>query len=40
MTEFPEADRIEWFDIESAKVKIIKGQRGFVEEFENFIKRS
>jgi len=40
MGEFPEADRIEWFDIESAKSKIIKGQRGFIEEFEDFIKTS
>jgi len=40
MAEFPEADRIEWFDIESAKVKIIKGQIGFIEEFENFIRRT
>jgi predicted NUDIX family NTP pyrophosphohydrolase len=39
MGEFPEADRVEWFDIESAKSKIIKGQKGFIEEFENFIKR-
>ncbi len=40
MAEFPEADRIEWFDIESAKTKIIKGQRGFIEEFENFIRKN
>ena len=40
MAEFPEADRIEWFDIESAKSKIIKGQKGFIEEFEDFIKKS
>lgn len=40
MAEFPEADRIEWFDIESAKTKIIQGQRGFIEEFENFISRT
>ncbi len=40
MAEFPETDRIEWFDIESAKSKIIRGQRGFIEEFEEFITRS
>lgn len=40
IAEFPEADRLEWFDIESAKLKIINGQKGFIEEFENFIKRS
>jgi predicted NUDIX family NTP pyrophosphohydrolase len=39
MGEFPEADRVEWFDIESAKSKIIRGQKGFIEEFENFIQR-
>jgi len=38
MTEFPEADRAGWFDLESAKAKIIKGQRGFIEEFERLIK--
>jgi predicted NUDIX family NTP pyrophosphohydrolase len=40
IAEFPEADRVEWFDSESAKSKIIKGQKGFIEEFENFIERS
>lgn len=38
MVEFPEADRAGWFDLESAKVKIIKGQRGFIEEFERLVK--
>lgn len=38
MVEFPEADRAGWFDLESAKAKIIKGQRGFIEEFERIIK--
>lgn len=38
MAEFPEADRAGWFDLESAKAKIIKGQRGFIEEFERLIK--
>ena len=40
IAEFPEADRVEWFDSESAKSKIIKGQKGFIEEFEHFIERS
>ncbi len=39
MGEFPEADRIEWFDLESAKLKIIRGQKGFIEEFQSFIKK-
>ena len=30
--EFPEVDRAEWFTIEVAKEKIIKGQLGFIEE--------
>ncbi|MBP7526583.1 MAG: NUDIX domain-containing protein [Syntrophorhabdaceae bacterium] len=38
MAEFPEADRAVWFDLESAKAKIIKGQRGFIEEFERLMK--
>lgn len=38
MVEFPEADRAGWFDLESAKAKIIKGQRGFIEEFERIMK--
>ncbi|HBL22828.1 MAG TPA: NUDIX hydrolase [Deltaproteobacteria bacterium] len=38
MAEFPEADRAGWFDLESAKAKIIKGQRGFIEEFERLMK--
>ncbi|MHB8110553.1 MAG: NUDIX domain-containing protein [Syntrophorhabdaceae bacterium] len=39
MGEFPEADRAQWFDLATAKVKIIKGQKGFLEEFERFIKK-
>ncbi len=38
MAEFPEADRAGWFDLESAKAKIIKGQRGFIEELERLMK--
>jgi len=30
--EFPEVDRAGWFSIPDAKVKIIKGQSGFVDE--------
>jgi predicted NUDIX family NTP pyrophosphohydrolase len=29
--EFPEVDRAEWFDIESARKKILKGQNGFLD---------
>ncbi len=38
IAEFPEADRAGWFDLESAKAKITKGQRGFIEEFERLMK--
>ena len=29
--EFPEVDRAEWFDIEKARKKILKGQAGFID---------
>lgn len=31
MREFPEIDRAGWFDIESARKKILKGQQGFID---------
>ena len=31
MREFPEIDRADWFDIESARKKILKGQQGFID---------
>jgi len=37
MAEFPEADRAAWFDLPSAKTKIIKGQRAFIEELERLL---
>jgi predicted NUDIX family NTP pyrophosphohydrolase len=37
MQEFPEVDRAEWFSMDSAKEKIIKGQRGFLEELQKLI---
>jgi len=30
--EFPEIDRAEWFSIEEARAKILKGQAGFLDE--------
>ncbi len=30
--EFPEVDRAEWFSLEEAKAKILKGQAGFIEQ--------
>jgi predicted NUDIX family NTP pyrophosphohydrolase len=35
--EFPEIDRAGWFTIEEAKVKIIKGQTGFLEELSKIL---
>jgi predicted NUDIX family NTP pyrophosphohydrolase len=31
---FPEVDRAGWFDLDSAKVKILKGQVGLLEQLE------
>lgn len=36
--EFPEADRAGWFAIKEARVKILKGQAGFLEELREKIK--
>ena len=35
--EFPEIDRAGWFTLEEAKVKIIKGQKRFLEELEKIL---
>jgi predicted NUDIX family NTP pyrophosphohydrolase len=37
--DFPEIDRAGWFPLEEAKVKIIKGQVGFLEELEQLLSR-
>ncbi|GAB6265773.1 MAG: NUDIX domain-containing protein [Methanothrix sp.] len=31
MREFPEIDRADWFEIKSARKKILKGQQGFID---------
>jgi predicted NUDIX family NTP pyrophosphohydrolase len=36
--EFPEVDRAEWFTIETATKKILKGQVGFLEELQNILR--
>ncbi len=36
--EFPEVDRAEWFTIETAKKKLLKGQVGFIEELCKLLK--
>jgi predicted NUDIX family NTP pyrophosphohydrolase len=37
--EFPEVDRAEWFDIDTAKKKLLKGQVAFLERLINKLKR-
>ena len=36
--EFPEIDRAEWFVVDVAKEKILKGQLSFIEELEDILK--
>lgn len=35
--EFPEVDRAGWFDVATARGKMLVGQRGFVEELERLV---
>lgn len=37
--EFPEVDRAEWFDLPSARTKILKGQRDLLDELQHLINR-
>ena len=37
--EFPEVDRAEWFTMEVAKEKLLKGQVGFLEELSSKIEK-
>ncbi|MGQ0828311.1 MAG: NUDIX domain-containing protein [Bacteroidota bacterium] len=37
--QFPEIDKVEWFNMKKAKEKIIPGQLGFIEEMERKLKR-
>ena len=32
--EFPEVDRAEWFDLETARAKLVKAQAGFIDVLE------
>jgi predicted NUDIX family NTP pyrophosphohydrolase len=36
---FPEIDRAGWFDLNTAKVKILKGQLGLLEQLDELLKR-
>ncbi|ADT99394.1 MULTISPECIES: NUDIX domain-containing protein [Mycolicibacterium] len=35
--EFPEIDRVEWFDLATARVKLLKGQRPLLDELEKVL---
>jgi predicted NUDIX family NTP pyrophosphohydrolase len=35
--DFPEVDRGEWFTIEAAREKILRGQQGFLDELEELV---
>jgi predicted NUDIX family NTP pyrophosphohydrolase len=35
--EFPEVDRAEWFELESARAKLVRGQVPFLEELESLL---
>ena len=37
---FPENDRTEWFNVEEARVKIFRGQRGFLEKLKSVLNYS
>jgi predicted NUDIX family NTP pyrophosphohydrolase len=37
--EFPEVDRAEWFKMDVAKEKILKGQVGLLEELSQIIEK-
>jgi len=39
MMQFPEIDRAEWFDIERARLKIHKGQAGFLDRLLSKIQK-
>jgi predicted NUDIX family NTP pyrophosphohydrolase len=38
--EFPEVDRAGWFDVETAKIKILKGQTAFIDGLLEKLKKS
>lgn len=37
MQEFPEIDRAEWFTLDEARQRILKGQSGFLDEIERIL---
>lgn len=39
LQEFPEIDRVAWFDLEQAREKIVGGQRPFLERLAELLER-
>jgi predicted NUDIX family NTP pyrophosphohydrolase len=39
MQQFPEVDRGDWFDMATARVKILAGQQPFLDELLGFVKQ-
>ena len=39
LQEFPEVDRTEWFSLEEAMRKILKGQQGFITQLQQVLER-
>jgi predicted NUDIX family NTP pyrophosphohydrolase len=37
--KIPEVDRGEWFDLETARKKLIPAQTGFIDQLENLLTR-
>jgi predicted NUDIX family NTP pyrophosphohydrolase len=37
MQEFPEIDRGGWFDLSTARTKLLPGQRGFLVQLQKFL---
>jgi predicted NUDIX family NTP pyrophosphohydrolase len=37
MAEFPEIDKADWFPTKTARLKILKGQRGFIDELVSIL---
>ncbi len=37
MQEFPEIDRGGWFDLSTARTKLLPGQRGFLDQLQKFL---
>ena len=40
MQDFPEVDRAEWFDLETARAKLVRAQAGFIDALERELPRS